>query len=259
MRIVGVAGEQAVLALDRFRRADEIVARQRCGNYAVHRGGADLVALVPGAIDQKLQRARGLAAGDAESGDELLLGEAEQLAGGRCCAIGAGGGGGVKAARIMRGRVERVAEPAADFIARNDRGQHVAPGGADHLADGEGGRNHGRARMQRGIGVGVVEVEGMAECAVEQRRDRRRPGLAVAEHRGVALGVERQRLQHLQDRGGRFRFAAGPDRAAEEVQRQQFCPIQHFRRNIPVFQAGDIGGERCGFVGHRVSSFWRAS
>src|SRR3954451_5780243 len=82
MRVVAVADEQAVLALDRFRRADEIVARQRGGDYAVHRGGADLIALVPGAVDQKLQRARGLAAGDAEGGDELLLGEAEQFAGG---------------------------------------------------------------------------------------------------------------------------------------------------------------------------------
>ena len=259
MRVVGVAGEQAVLALDRFARADEIVARQRRGDHAIHRGGADLVALVPGAVDQELQRARGLAAGDAEGGDDLLLGQAEQFARGGRRAIGAGGRGRVEAARVMRGRVERVAEPAADLIARDDRGQHVAARRADHLADGEGGRNHRRARMQRGIRVRIVEIEGMAERAVEQCRDRRRPGLAVAEHGGLALGVERERLQHLQDRGGRFRLAAGPDGAAEEIQRQHLGAIQHFRRNILVFQVDDIGGERCGFVSHRVSSFWRAS
>ena len=28
------------------------------------------------------------------------------------------------------------------------------------------------------------------------------------------------------------------------------------RRDVLEFQVGDIGGERCGFVGHRVSSFW---
>ena len=101
--------------------------------------------------------------------------------------------------------------------------------------------------------------EGMAERPVEQGRHRRRPGLAVAEHGGFALGVERQRLQHLQQRRGRFRLAAGPDGAAEEIQRQHFGAIEHLCRNIPEFQVGDIGGERCGFVGHRVSSFWPAS
>ena len=73
MGVVAVADEQAVLAFDRFGRADEVVARQRGGDHAVHGGGADLIALVPGAVDQELQRARGLAAGDAEGGDDLLL------------------------------------------------------------------------------------------------------------------------------------------------------------------------------------------
>ena len=100
----------------------------------------------------------------------------------------------MKAVLVMRGRIERVAEPAAHFIAGDDRGQHVAAGGADHFADRERGRHHGRARMQRGIRMGIVEVEGMAERAVEQRRHRRRPGLGVAEHGGFALAVERRAL-----------------------------------------------------------------
>ena len=51
---VGVAGEQAVLAFDRFRRAEEIFARQRRGDNAVHRGSANLEVLVPGAVDEEL-------------------------------------------------------------------------------------------------------------------------------------------------------------------------------------------------------------
>jgi hypothetical protein len=35
--------------------------------------------------------------------------------------------------------------------------------------------------------------------------------------------------------------------------------LQHLCRNILVLQIGDIGCERCGFKGHRVSSFWPAS
>src|SRR5260370_37355820 len=96
----------------------------------------------------------------------------------------------MKAARIMRGGIERVTEPATDFIARDDRGEHVAAGGADQLADREGGRHHRRARMQRGIRMRIVEIERMAKRAVEQCGYRRRPGLAVAEHGGFAAAVE---------------------------------------------------------------------
>ena len=103
--------------------------------------------------------------------------------------------------------------------------------------------------------MGVVEIEGMAERAVEQGRDRGRPGLAIAEHGGFALAVQRQRFQHLKQRGGGFRVAPRPDRAAEEIQRQHLGALQHLRRDILEFQVGDIGCERCGFVGHRVSSY----
>src|SRR6202034_4284747 len=73
MRIVAVADQKAMLALDRFAGANEIIARQGRGDHPVHRGGADLITLVPGAVDQKLQRARGLTAGDAERRLDLLL------------------------------------------------------------------------------------------------------------------------------------------------------------------------------------------
>src|SRR5215212_11913862 len=106
MRVVAVADKKAMLALDRFGCAEKVVARQRGGDDAVHRGGPDLIALVPGAVDQKLQRARGLAAGHAESGYELILRQAEQFAGRRRRPIGSCRRGRMKAARIMRGRIE---------------------------------------------------------------------------------------------------------------------------------------------------------
>ena len=159
MGVVAVADQQAVLALDRFGGADEIVARQGGRDHAVHRGGADLVALVPGAVDQELQRSRGLAAGDAECRDDLIFRQPEQLCRGCRRAIGSRRGGGMKAARIMRGGIERVAEPAAHFIAGDNGGQHVAARSPDQLADRERGRHHRRARMQRGIRVRIVEIE----------------------------------------------------------------------------------------------------
>src|SRR6266700_6969600 len=153
----------------------------------------------------------------------------------------------------MRRRIERIAQPAAHLIARDDSGQDLASRGADHLADRERGRHHRRARMQRGIGMGVVEIERMAERAVEQRRHCRRPGSGIAEHGGVALAVERKRLQHLEQGRRGFRIAPGADRAAEKVERQRLGARAHLRRDIFEFQVGDIGGERCGFIGHCVS------
>jgi hypothetical protein len=102
--------------------------------------------------------------------------------------------------------------------------------------------------------MGIVEIERMAERAVEQGRHRRRPGLAVAEHGGFAAAVERQRFQHLQQRRGGFGVAPRPDRAAEEIQRQRLGAFQHLARDILEFQVGDIGGKRCGFIGHGVAS-----
>ncbi|OIQ64476.1 hypothetical protein GALL_539720 [mine drainage metagenome] len=154
----------------------------------------------------------------------------------------------------MRGGIERVAKPAAHLVAGDNRRQDVAPRGAGQFADRERGRYHRRAGMERGIRVGVVKIEGMAERAVEQCRDRGRPGLAVAEHRGFATAVKRERFEHFQERRRGFRVTPRPDRAAEEIQRQRLGALAHLARDILEFQIGDIGGERCGFIGHFVSS-----
>jgi len=98
--------------------------------------------------------------------------------------------------------------------------------------------------------VSVVEVERVAERAVQQRGDRRCPGLAVADDRGVAVVIEAERLQHAEQRGRRFRLAPCPHRAAEKIQRQVFGSFQHLARNRVIGEVGDIGGELCGFVGH---------
>src|SRR5215470_16270520 len=98
----------------------------------------------------------------------------------------------------------------------------------------------------------------MTKRAVEQRGKCRCPGLVVPEHGGLALDVELERFQHLEQRRRRFRLAARADGAAEEVERQHLGALQYLRRDVCKFQVGDISGERCGFVGHRVSSCWRA-
>ena len=104
----------------------------------------------------------------------------------------------MESARIMRGWIQRVAEPAAYLIAGDNGSEHVAAGCAGELADSEGGRHHRRARMQRGIRMRVVEIKGMAERAVEQGRDRGRPGFTIAEHGGFTAAIERERFEHFE-------------------------------------------------------------
>src|SRR4029077_19537560 len=118
---------------------------------------ADLIALVPGAIDQKLQRARGLAARDPERRDKLFLRQTEKLSRRGSSTIGTGGGGRMETAGIVRGWIEGVAEPAAHLGTGADGRQHIAARGTDQFADGESRRNHRRTGMQRGIGVGIVK------------------------------------------------------------------------------------------------------
>ncbi len=256
--VIGVADQQPVLAFHGFSGSDKSLLGECRGDHAVHGGGADLVALVPGAVDQKLQRSGGLAAGDAERGDQLLFGQAEQLARGGSGAIGAGGRGGMEAACVVRGGIQRVAETAADFIAGDDRGEYLAAGCADHLADGKRCGHHRCARMQRRVRVGIIEVQRVAECAVQQRGDGGGVGLAVAEHGGVACAIHPQCRKHREDGGRGVGFLARTHGASQKVQRQHLGALQDVLRNGVECQVLDIGGQRRGFMCHFfVPLSWR--
>src|SRR6202012_2867561 len=98
--------------------------------------------------------------------------------------------------------------------------------------------------------MGVVKIERMTERAVEQCRDRRSPRPVVAEHGGGALRIERQCFERLEPRGRGIRIAPGPDRAAEEIERQRLGALAYRFWNVLEPEIGDIGGEHCGFVGH---------
>src|SRR3954454_20004143 len=100
----------------------------------------------------------------------------------------------------------------------------------------------------------VVEVERMAERAIEQRGYGRGPGLAVTEYGGLAGAIQRQRFEHFQQRRRGFGVAPGANRAAEEIQRQHLGALQHLMRDFVEAQVMNVSGERCGFVGHAVSS-----
>ncbi len=102
--------------------------------------------------------------------------------------------------------------------------------------------------------MGIIEVERVAKGAIQQSGDGWRIGAAVAAHRGLTLGVESECREHREQGRGRFRIFPRPHGAAEKIQRQGFRALQHVSRNVVVFQIGDVGCERCGFVCHENSS-----
>ena len=107
--------------------------------------------------------------------------EAEHAGRRRRRAERAAGGGRVEAAIVMLAGRQGERDPARHLVAGDDRGQHVGARGARHLARGQRRRDHRGAGMQRAGGVGVVEIERVAERAVEQAR--RRPACSARNRR----------------------------------------------------------------------------
>ena len=156
----------------------------------------------------------------------------------------------METARVMGGRIERIAEPAADFIARDDRRQQIPARGADHFRRRHGGWHDRRARMQRTVGVSVVEIEGMAERAIEQRRDRRSVAAAQAEGRRFAGPVKPEITHRAEERGRRIRVARGANDAADEIHRKALRPLGDLGRKSVIFQFSDISREDFRLIGH---------
>src|SRR5271163_3452183 len=127
------------------------------------------------------------------------------------------------------------------------------------FADRERSRHDRRTWMQRGIRMRIVEIERMAERAVEQSSDGRRPGSVIAKDGRVTLPIQRQRLECLEQRGRGLRIAPRPDGAAEKIERQGLGALTDLFGDVFETKAGDIGGKRCGFVCHScfLGFFWR--
>ncbi len=113
------------------------------------------------------------AGGDAHGVGDAGGVQAGEHGGGCGGADGAADGGGVLAAfeehRVAEGAVvSGHAEPDGDLDPDADGVQELGSGGAAGFGDGECGRHHRRRRVQDGRQMGVVEVERVGECSVEQ-------------------------------------------------------------------------------------------
>ena len=77
----------------------------------------------------------------------------------------------------------------------DERCQELGAGRTDRLGLGHRGGSSGDADVRDRVGVGVVEVERMAEHRIRKRRCRRRQTVAAADHR--RLGTAAVALEHV--------------------------------------------------------------
>ena len=107
--------------------------------------------------------------GHAERGNELLRIQSEQMCARRRGTEAAKRAGGVKAEHVVVAGRQQQAESALQFIARDERGQHIAPGAAALLGQREQRRQQHDRRMSRHRQIDVVEIERVRRGAVDQR------------------------------------------------------------------------------------------
>ena len=224
-------------SLERLRRALEPLAREARRREPVHRRPADLEALRPGAVDEELEAARGLRKRDPERGFDRLRRQTECPR--RRCrrAEGAAGGARVKAARVVLAGRQREGEPAGDLVPRDDARQHVRARRPIHLARRHRRRDRRHPRMEAARGVRVVEIERMAERAVEECRAGGRIARRIAEHAGIAR-TQAERAHAGEQRRRALGLGPRADDIADQVEHQEPRPLGHFRRQPPQCQPG---------------------
>ena len=253
LRVGRIGAQEPGLALDRFMGAAEAFAGEGRRDEPVHGRVSHLEKLGPAAVHEKLHRSRRLAQADAEGARHLLRRQAEHPRRRRRRAEGAARGRRVKSAHVVVLRHQRQAETDLHLEAGDDGGDHVAPAGARHFRRGQGRRHDGRAGMEGRPGMGVVEVEGMDQRPVEERRAGGRVAGLVADD--ARFSPRQPQPFHRGDQTGRRRgVVAGADGDADAVRHQQLGALAHLVRQALVGRGGDEFGKPAGDPAHGQSS-----
>jgi hypothetical protein len=166
--------------------------------------------------------------------------EPQQMAGRHRAAERAGRPRRMEAPRLV-GVAGGASDPDHRLVAGDEGGDQCAAIGAAFLGDGESGRQYGRARVGAGAGPRqAVELEGMGERAIGERRSRRlHRRSAPAEDAASAAGPGALGIID-DDAAPRQGAAANPrrDRVDDAVLRL----LHDLRRQIFVAKGGGIFG-----------------
>lgn len=130
------------------------------------------------------------------------------------------------------------ADPRADLVAEDQRGDQVGTRGSRLLRGGEGRGHDVDAGMAAGVLVALVQFQRRAGSTVDQSRVARIEGQAAADRRrraGAAVG------KALGERPA-FRFAHPGGDDAERVEEDQAGTVERRLRNVGGDETGRKGG-----------------
>ena len=150
----------------------------------------------------------------------------------------------MKAAGIVVEGAERLADADLHLVAGDDGRQGGGTVRTRHLGRRQRRRHDRRAGMQRGSGVGVVEIERMGEGAVDQGGSGRRIAGRITNHAGAAAG-KAEACDGGEQARGRFRIVAGAQRNAGDVEHQQLGALRDFRGKAVIAHACRVLGQFC--------------
>ena len=180
---------------------------------------------------------------------DLFGAEAEDPARRGSGAKHAAGGGRVKALLVVFRRIEREAQPDLDLVAGHDGGNRVSPAGAAHLRRRQRRGHDGRARVDGAGRMGIVEIQRMAECAIQKGGRRRRIAVGLAQDRRVPR-AHPQLLHRSEGRGGELGLVARSECDTELIHDQQPGALGDGVGQVLVGDGRGESGEGFGYGGH---------
>jgi hypothetical protein len=201
----------AARRLQRARAGGEAVLRHQRGHQPGACGAAGVEGLGHGA--ELLAHAHRLRRRDAQRHGRALRVQAEQAGARGRGTHRPGAAGDVPAAVVVVG-IHGIADAAAHVDAQHQRVDQGAAAGAGVLGQRQQRAGHRTGRMDDGLEVRVVEVEGVRADAVDQRRAGHVHALAPAEQGGLRRGLKRL---HRRQRGAGSVVVRGADGAADPV------------------------------------------
>jgi hypothetical protein len=206
---------------------------------------AHVRALGPRAVHEKLHGACRHAEHDAESVHLAFRVESQQATCRRGGAEGPARGGGMEAAVVVRGRIEREAQADLHLVARDDGRDQRAPVRARHFRSGQRSGHDRRAWMQRAGRMRIVEVKRVGERAIHHRGARGAVAGRIADHRTRAVG--KAQPTRCGDHGRRgLGFVARPHHDAGEIEHERRNALAHCDRQFLKSQFVNESSERAG-------------
>ena len=227
MRVVDERVVDAEAVLEDAGRALRAVLSQPRGEQRAVRGPGGMDRLRRRRVIEVGEETGGHAAGDAERARRRVRCQPAEARGRSRGAEDPADRSRVEAA-LVEGAGRRHADASRDLVACDHGRQELATARPAGLCERDGRRHDHRRHVRDRLGVGVVEVEPMAEHRVREGGVRRREPRLQPDHRGVWLAAQ---LGHRRATLGGDPQAVRGEAAADHVEHVQLRRLDDRRRD----------------------------